>query len=164
MSEAGPVWTDADTLLLPVPPAAWPPPPAPLRLDGIAFAPKRELHVTLVGRALGAALRDAGLQSMALSACAGMDWRFMRLHRWLRLETRTGGRRRHSIIELVELPALATLHARLGTSLGRALPVPPPHVTLYTAGDDQGIGVPDAATLARRTVRRVDANELGPLT
>lgn len=161
MTAIGPAWTDAGTLLLPVPPATWPPPAAPLRLDGIAFVPKRELHVTLVGRALGAAVRDAGLRAMALSACAGLDWRFVRLHAWLRLEKRAGGRRRHSIIELVDLPAMAALHARLGAALGRALPVPPTHVTLYTAGDERGIGVPDAAMLARCTVRPVDAAELG---
>ena len=161
MPQPTPAWTDADTLLLPVPAASWPPPSAPLRLDGIAFLPKRELHVTLVGRALGAALRDAGLRATAASACAGLDWRFVRLTQWLRLEKRAGGRRRHSIIELVDLPAMATLHARLGAMLGRVLPVPPPHVTLYVAGDEQGIGVPDAATLARCTVRRVDPGELG---
>lgn len=161
MPEPPPAWTDAGTLLLPVPAATWPPPATPLRLDGIAFAPKRELHLTLVGRALGAALRDAGLCAMALSACAELDWRFVRLHRWLRLERRAGGRRRHSIIELVELPAMAALHVRLGAALGRAPAVPPAHVTLYTAGDDRGIGVPDAATLARCTVRSVDAGELG---
>lgn len=157
----GPAWTNAGTLLLPIAPAAWRPPSTPLRLDGIAFAPKRELHATLVGRALGAALREAGLRDRASSAAADLDWRFLRLHRWLRLEHRTAGRRRHSIIELIALPALADLHARLGAALGHVLPVPPAHVTLYTAGDDRGIGVPDAAALARRTVRPVDADELG---
>lgn len=156
-----PAWTDAGTLLLPIAPATWPVPTAPLRLDGIGFVPKHELHVTLVGRVPGTALRDAGLGEAALSACAGLDWHPRRRYAWLRLERRAGGRRRHSIVELVELPAMATLHARLGTLLGRALPVPPAHVTLYTAGDDRGIGVPDATALARYTVRPVDAAELG---
>ena len=161
MPTSRPAWTDAGTLLLPVPATTWPPPSMPLRLDGIAFVPKRELHVTLVGRALGADLRASGLCEAVASAGAALDWRFSRNGRWLRLQKRAEGRRRDSIIELVELPAMAALYARLATLLGRQPPVPPPHVTLYTGGDDQGIGVPDAATLARCTVRRVDAGELG---
>lgn len=156
-----PAWTDAGTLLLPVAAAAWPRPDMPLQLDGIAFVPKRELHVTVVGRALGAELHEAGLQAETLAAAATLDWRFERCGQWLRLEARAAGRRRHSIIERIALPALATLYARLGARLGRQLAVPPPHVTLYTSGDDRGIGVPDAASLARRSVRAVDAAELG---
>ena len=156
-----PGWTAAGTLLLPIAPAAWPLPATPLSLDGIAFMPKRELHVTVVGRALGAELDEAGLHDAVASACAPLDWRFVRRGQWLRLQARTGGRRRDSIIERIELPALAVLYATLGALLGRQPPAPPAHVTLYTAGDERGIGVPDAAVLARRTVRRVDAGELG---
>ena len=156
-----PGWTGAGTLLLPIAPAAWPVPATPLSLDGIAFVPKRELHVTVVGRALGAELVKAGLRDAVASACAPLDWRFLRCERWLRLQDRSGGRRRDSIIERIELPALGILYATLGALLGRQPPVPPAHVTLYTAGDEHGIGVPDATVLARRTVRRIDAGELG---
>ena len=156
-----PAWTDAGTLLLPVAAAAWPRPDMPLQLDGIAFVPKRELHVTVVGRALGAELVKAGLRDAVASACAPLDWRFVRCEGWLRLQDRSGGRRRDSIIERIELPALGILYATLGALLGRQPPVPPAHVTLYTAGDEHGIGVPDATVLARRTVRRIDAGELG---
>jgi hypothetical protein len=47
---------------------------------------------------------------------------------------------------------MARFHAALGALLGRALPVPPPHVTLYVHGDAEGIGVPDAASLERYRV------------
>ena len=158
---SAPGWTAAGTLLLPIAATAWPLPATPLSLDGIAFIPKRELHVTVVGRALGAELHEAGLRDAVVSACTPLDWRFVRCGHWLRLQARAGGRRRHSIIERIELPALGILYATLGALLGRQPPVPPAHVTLYTAGDEQGIGVPDAAALARRTVRRIDAGELG---
>lgn len=161
-----PEWTTQGTLLLPVDMSAWPPLAPALVLDGIAFAAKRELHVTLAGRALGAELRaacarDAGVAATVAAACAAADWSFVRRGEYLRLLKRAGGRRRHSLIERVDLPAMGVLHARLGLLLGRELPVPPPHVTLYTAGDAQGIGLPDPASLARCTVRRVDAAELG---
>ena len=156
-----PAWTDADTLLLPIAAAAWPLPPAALSLDGIAFAPKRELHVTLVGRALGAELREAGRLAEVLAAGAVLDWRFRRRGEWWRLHDDAGGRHRHSIIERIDLPALPPLYARIATMLARPLPLPPAHVTLYVAGDERGIGVPDEASLARFTMRRVDAAELG---
>ena len=44
---------------------------------------------------------------------------------------------------------MAAFHQALGQLLGRALPVPPPHVTLYVAGTARGIGLPDPETLAR---------------
>lgn len=160
MSPPRPAWTDADTLLLPIGAEAWPLPRATPALDGIAFVPKRELHVTLVGRALGAELREAGRQADALAACAALDWRFRRRGEWWRLRDASGDRQRHSIIERIDLPALDTLYARLEAMLGRRLPRPPPHVTLYVAGDGHGIGVPDESRFARLAVRRVDADEL----
>jgi len=165
MQPGRPRWSAQSTLLLPIPAAIWSPPQAPLLLDGIAFAPKVELHITLVGRRLGteimAAARGAGAAPALEALLATADWSFARRREWLRLMKRAGGRRRDSIIERVELPAMAPLHARLGALLGRALPVPPPHATLYTAGDARGIGLPDEASLARHAVRRVAAGELG---
>ena len=163
-----PAWTPAGTLLLPVVPDAWPPPARGVVLDGIAFAPKRELHVTLVGRALGQALRTAitegRLDPVAVRAAVeDLDWRFARTGRLWRLEDRVGrGARgpRGSIIEMIEMPAMAAFHARLGGMLGRRLPVPPAHVTLYSSGDDAGIGVPDDTALRRLAVRAVSAHEL----
>lgn len=161
--DAGPpAWTEEGTLLLPVPPALWPPPPTGLRLDGTAFAPKRELHVTLVGRALGAELRelaeaDAGLRRTAERLGARFDGRLARQDRWLWLQKAPGVA---SIVQCIDLPAMAALHAALGELLARVLPVPPPHVTLYTAGRSEGIGVPDPDTLRRLAVRELTAVDL----
>jgi hypothetical protein len=66
----------------------------------------------------------------------------------------------HSIIELIDLPAMAHLHRALGRLLGRQLPVPPAHVTLYTAGCAQGIGVSSPARLRAFAVRRLLPGEL----
>jgi hypothetical protein len=146
-----PGWSPAGTLALAVDPARWAPPAAALVIDAVAFAPKRELHVTLVGRALGAevlAAIDAGrIAAPSLRAAfAAQRWRLRRSGHRLRLRKAPGI---ESVIEPVAMPAMARLHAWLGRALGRALPVPPPHVTLYVRGDPEGIGVPDQATLAR---------------
>ena len=153
-----PGWTPQHTLLLPVRPDAWPPPEAPVTLRDITLHPKRELHVTLVGRQLGRELLAAAAAGRidvdaVRRAFESHDWRWTRTGRLSLLEappSRRGGPHRHSLIEHVELPAMARFHAALGGLLGRPLPVPPPHVTLYVSGTRRGIGLPDPATLARR--------------
>jgi len=161
-------------LLLPVPPSAWAPPSLPVRLrEGIELAPKSELHITLVGSELGAELRrslgDAFLDDALRVAIGQCDWRFARSSsRLLLLRKRDHGgagggmRLRHSMIELVDLPAMAPLHRALGRLLGRQLPVPPPHVTLHVAGDPRGIGLPSPSMLRACTLREVAATELAP--
>ena len=156
-----------DSLVLPIAPDCWPPPRAGVEIDGIAFEPKPELHITLIGNRLGRELRRT-FAAPWLAAAVGTaldvgDWRFTRGHRcWLlRKPFIEDGRLRvaHSIIERVELPAMASFHHELGRLLGRQLPVPPPHVTLYVAGRAEGIGVSSGARLRAFTLRELS----GPL-
>lgn len=165
-----PGWTPQKTLVLPIPPERWPPPSTPATLDGITFQPKRELHVTLIGRGLGQALhgepgqRGFRVQSVR-EAFAKLEWDFRRTGQFLRLEKREiagrgRGRAIGAIIERIELPALARFYDSLADLLGHKLAIPPPHVTLYTAGRSQGIAVPDVATLQRLAVRDVEVSEL----
>jgi hypothetical protein len=162
---ARPHWTPAGTLLLGIADDALPLPEPSLRLDGIEFTRKRELHATIVGHALGSRLRranagDAGMRAAVDAAIAARDWRWRRCREWALLERHEGDRCRHSVIERIDLPAMADFHRRIGELLGDVLQVPPAHVTLYTAGGPKGIGVPDEATLARLRVRTLDAAEL----
>jgi hypothetical protein len=154
---AWPGWSATHTLVLPIDPRDWPPPSLPLDVDGHRFAPKQELHVTVVGKALGARLRAAieggRIDEAALRhEFAGQRWRLRRSGERVRLRKPAPDAAIESIIEPVALPAMARWHAWLGRALGEALPVPPPHVTLYVRGDAEGIGVPDEATLARLRV------------
>jgi hypothetical protein len=137
-------------------------------LDGLLFVPKRELHITLIGSALGrelhAAMPEPSLDAAIAAAVTAQDWRFTRSGRLLRLQTSIveDGTTRivGAIIELIDLPAMAPFHAALSRLLGHALPVPPAHVTLYTQGSSKGIGVASEADLAALRVREVDATEL----
>ena len=156
------------SLILPIARGDWPPPDAPITIDGIRLQPKAELHVTLVGTALGEEL----LRSVARPRLHDTVARTLATHgthprrtgslHLLRKPFAEDGRSgvAHSVIEHVRLPAMAPLHAALGRLLGRQLPVPPTHVTLYTAGDDRGIGVPSPTRLRALCVRRVDPSEL----
>lgn len=157
------------SLILPVARADWPPPTVPVTIDGITLQPKSELHVTLVGTALGEELLRSvarpRLHDTVARALAIHDTQPLRtgvLHLLRKPFDQDGhGGVAHSVIEHVHLPAMAPLHAALGRLLGRQLPVPPPHVTLYTAGDDRGIGISSPRRLRALAVRRVDPDELG---
>ena len=152
-------------MLLAIPPQAWTAPSRDVRVEGIEFAPKGELHVTIVGRALGAKAREAMAADAVLAAAidatiATLDWSWTRNRAWWLLRKREGATEKASIVGTVALPAMQRFHARLGQLLGRTLPVPPPHVTLYVAGDREGIGVPDEAAWRRYVVRAVADDEL----
>ncbi len=153
--------------ILSISPDRWPPPRDAIKLDGLRLIPKPELHITLVGTTLATELHATfGPNAGALVGAAqdAHDWRFERSGRYLLLcKPFTGNGRTaaaHALVERVELPAMAPFHRALGRLLGRQLPVPPPHVTLYTAGRPQGIGVSSPARLRAFTVRRVTADAL----
>lgn len=164
-----PGWSPEKTLVLPIPPELWKPPVLPIELDGVEFRPKDELHVTLVGRALGRQIHETlgeRFHTCAVRAAfEALDWRcartgeLLRLRKTIRLksgEARVVG----AIVELLTMPAMAKFHRALGDLLGRKLAVPPPHVTLYTHDRDDGIGIPSRGKLRAWTVRRVHAGEL----
>jgi hypothetical protein len=142
------------TLVVPVDPATWAPPAAPVTLGGVRFAPKRELHVTIVGKALGARLLAREAEVAALYE--PLDWRFARSHRLVHVRRVVAGTTEQTLIERIAQPAMAAFHHSLARLLGEPLPVPPPHVTLYVAGTDDGIGLPDEETLARWTVGEIE--------
>ena len=122
-----PGWSAAHTLVLPVRVEGWAPPAVGVTLDGVAFVPKRELHVTLVGGALGRELHavsgEAGRERVSRAAFEAQDWSFVRRGRWLLLRKQVGGASRtavfHSVIECIAMPAMGRFHAALGVLLGR---------------------------------------------
>ena len=162
---AWPGWTASHSLLLPV---DFDPPPRAVRLHGRVFAPKHELHVTLVDSRLGtelAARLGRGLDAATRPAFEAQDWRLARSGRlaWIEKAGRTdaGARGRvASIVEFVELPALPPWYRRLGELLGRELEPPPAHVTLYVHGRARGIGIRSERALRRLLRAPVDAAAL----
>lgn len=153
------------SLVLPVPRAQWSLPPGTRIIDGLAFEPKPELHITLAGRdtvaALDAVLGPRRAEDLLREAFARCDWRWRRTHRYLRLhQVRPTGPDAGAIIEPLELPGLTAFHRALAAA-GLDRPVPPAHVTLWTHARPQGIGIADAAALRRIYVREVTADELG---
>ncbi|MEO8160956.1 MAG: hypothetical protein ABI588_06020, partial [Arenimonas sp.] len=61
----------------------------------------------------------------------------------------------HSVIELLELPALNAFRREVGARLGETLPPAPAQVTLYLAGTETGIGLASDAEFERLRLRRL---------
>jgi len=159
--------TRKGTLLLDIPPALWPPPTREVQLDGESFIPKRELHVTLLGRALFDEINaqlSPRLRRRAWAEARAWQWRIDRTGEMHLLEhidpAQPGSPPARSVIETIGLAGAEEFYRLLEQHLGRQLPRPPPHVTLYTLRDADGIGVPDAAALRRLTVRTLTREEL----
>jgi hypothetical protein len=162
-----PGWSSRKTLLLPIASRTWRPPRGTLELDAVRLQAKRELHVTLIATSLAQELRDAGWvrKPEIREAFAALDWAYTRtgvLH-FLRKPADAHSVQAHALVERIEMPAMAAFYQVLAGLLQRPLPVPPPHVTLYTAGKRSGIGLPDEPSLQRYTVRAMDYDALaGP--
>jgi len=153
------------TLVLPVPRREWALPSDARIIDGMAFVPKRELHITVAGREAVATVErvhgKACVEAVLREAFAVCDWRYRRTHRYLRLRRpQPPAPDAGSIIEPLDLPGLAEFYRALAAA-GCDLPVPPAHVTLWTHARPRGIGVADEAALAESYVRDVSAHELG---
>jgi hypothetical protein len=154
-----PGFTSRGSLLLPLPGAAALAKAASLELEGLSLARKIEFHVTLLDRALGArvhAPKAGGAPAEKLPALfAGLDWAWHAgSERWLLLEAKADGPN-HSVVQLLEMPALARFRAGVGELLGERLPDTPAHVTLYVAGDPIGIGIGSIADFERLRLRRL---------
>jgi len=160
--------SSAHTLVIPVPRHEWAPPAQGLQLDGIHLGPKSELHITVVpgrlGRELSGSLGSGMLDGPVRQVFQSLDWSYERTGRRLLLCKPTSTARHvstaHSLIECLLMPAMADFHRHLGRWLGRELPVPPPHVTLYVAGRERGIGVASPAQLRGLCVREIHAGEI----
>jgi len=123
----------------------------PLRTQGFqrdreSFQRKDEFHITLLDRDATArtvaALGESGLRSMFETT----DWGGERTGEGV-LITATEPPLRSSLIERLDMPVFHAFRRAVAAAAGIELPEAPPHVTLYTAGDAKGIGVPDLAAL-----------------
>jgi hypothetical protein len=144
------------SLLLPLPAQAFADLAPMLEVDGLSLARKDEFHVTLLDRRTAARMRaqEAGVVAPSMMELFAMqDWQWRRGgERWLLREDKPDGRA-HSVIELLELPALNRFRHAVGWAHGEKLADSPAHVTLYVAGDPLGISIEDEAAFQKKRVR-----------
>jgi hypothetical protein len=136
-----------------------------VRYKGTTLTAKAEAHITAVNKDLGAeleelvtdcpeaqarieqALRDAGWPRKD----AGWSWeggfargRLYHVAKEKRREDEQGNpftQHAESIVQRVRVPGIEAVYACLSEIVGRALEVPPTHVTLYVLGDPRGISL-----------------------
>ncbi|HVE13605.1 MAG TPA: hypothetical protein VNI01_09445, partial [Elusimicrobiota bacterium] len=127
-----------------------------LAFRGMSFAPKAELHVTMVDKA-----KTSAEQAAITDALRGARFSVTRTGRY-RVARKD---ERVSIVELVDVAGLEAFYRRVEDSLGVArgtLTRPAPHVTLFTSPAGRGIGIDDEAAMAA-TEPVTDAAELAAL-
>jgi hypothetical protein len=154
-----PGFTSRGSLLLPLPDAGFAQMPEALSLEGIEFQRKREFHVTLLDRETGTRIRAqelaGGVRPSVRELFEGEDWQCQRSDaRWLLREQQPEGTV-HSIIELLDMPALVRFRHNVGWAHGQPLPPTPAHVTLYVAGTEVGIGLSSKEQFQRLRLRRL---------
>lgn len=103
------------------------------------YTEKGEPHVTIVGRKIGAKLFEIGAGDMALERAHETNWHVIDLpiyHVIRKLGEKS------SLIQMARVPELYAFYDTLAYDTGLSLNVPPPpHITLFTRGDPEGIGL-----------------------
>src|SRR6478736_4283095 len=156
---AWPGFSARGSLLLPLPEEHFELLEPVLAFDELRFARKREFHVTLLDRDTARRLRSletrGDVRPTMRELFEGEDWRWQPTgNKWLLREDKEEGTV-HSIIELLDLPGLTRFRHNIGRTHAERLPPAPAHVTLYTAGDESGIGLADNAQFQKLRVRQL---------
>jgi hypothetical protein len=141
---------------------------ATLVLPEIALHRKGEAHLTLLSTREAEALSAHLPESRWQSIFETLDWEIALLSRFdLLREERLSEATRFSVIRRVHCPSLNAFRQRLAQASGMDLAETLPHVTLYTAGHERGIGLSSLAEHGHRRLRPLAADEireiLGPI-
>ena len=139
----------------------------PLNFGGKTFLPKKETHITVFGSTEATELqqmmqRDPAVETDIIQAFENTDWSYTTTSEYRHL-VRTAKNEaadhatEQSIIVLIEMDGMSVFYEKLKTLnlIDRDLPVPPPHVTLYTYNCDAGIGVHSEDALYELTRERI---------
>ena len=161
-----PGFREDGSLALPLPMEALLPAGMPLRLrlDGHVLERKHELHMTLLGRDAGAALRDGLGEERVRALFESLDWqprgtgRYALLHK--AKDQWDGPLQAWSVVEHLQAPAFAEFRHGLAQASGLALDCGVPHAPLYVKGDPYGLGLAGLQAYRECCVREVAAAEI----
>ena len=139
-------------------------------IDDIYYAPKDELHVTLVGEKVGTILQNQIKQVPKISELLehvfdDIVWSFKRSGPIHILSRQNKNTVQKSVIMLIDMPGVTTFYQQL--KLLELIPdettIPPAHVTLYTHNCPLGIGVPGNKILNSLSEKSFSVEEFNEL-
>lgn len=133
-----------------------------VRYNGKTFQPKDELHITILSNGTAEALKEhldghPGDFDLVQGHINHTGWVFKKEARYYHVVEDPG---METIIQMVEVQALDAFLESLAHIIGRELPKPPTHVTLYTMGVERGIALPDQETFDRLVQEEVSAGDI----
>lgn len=148
-----------------------------VRYGCLTFDPKTETHITVLGKSIGQDLArrsdDPAFKECLACAVKAAAWqregwsyekdRFYHVAKDKEETGPEGGTEQvhaESIIQTVRAPGIAEFYIELSKLLGQRLEVPPLHVTLYTLGDPEGIGLPNQEAFEAYVTRGILPEEL----
>lgn len=145
---------------------------------GTVFEPKREVHITVVGKDLGCKLKEAMksdplIESQIEQAIEETDWSYESKDKMYHVskdkkegDPEEGVEIVHteSIILMMEVAGIQHFYEKLGRITQMGSEVPPTHVTLYTHGDSFGIGLANRADFEECVTGEILPNELKRLS
>ncbi|GAB3739996.1 hypothetical protein GCM10028794_24210 [Silanimonas algicola] len=128
--------------------------PATLSLPEITLSRKAEVHLTLLSTREAELLAGHLPEAEWQNAFDGEQWEIGLLDEFeLLREERASEPTRFSVIRHLHCLALNAFRQRLAEAAGMGLAETLPHVTLYTAGHERGIGLSSMADHARFRIR-----------
>ena len=149
------------SVILPLPEAAWNDRDTVINLPEASLSPKRELHLTLLSTREAAELAERLDVAAWQQAFEAQHWTLEPTGRACLLHDTKDGRPIHSVIAVVDCPALNRFRAALAQASGVELADTLAHVSLYDT--HRSIGLSSLAEFEARLVRDLTASECGRL-
>jgi hypothetical protein len=136
----------------------------PIHLPEAELTPKRELHITLLSTREAHAVSQSVPESAWAAIFGKQPWHLvLTAHAYLLGEDKPTGKVWSVIAELEDASVNAFRQA-LSREAGVALPDTLPHVTLWVAGSDRGIGLGSREEFSQRLIREIPLASLLPNT
>ena len=155
--------SDTGSVILPLP-TSFAPRLAMVRLPEAELNPKRELHITLLSTGEASAVARSLPESEWEKMFQQQPWHLGLTGRAFLLGEDKPGGRVWSVIAELEDASLNAFRRAISQASGVALPETLPHVTLWVAGSDRGIGLGTREEFSQRLIREITLKTLFPET
>lgn len=134
----------------------------PIRLPEVALSPKGELHITLLSTWEAHAVSQSVPESAWEAFFVQQPWRLELTGRAFLLGEDKPFGKAWSVVAELEDASVNSFRRALSQASGVSLPATLPHVTLWVAGGDRGIGLGSRAEFNQRMVREMRLESLLP--